>query len=196
MQGIHRWPVNSPHKGLVTRKKFPYDDIMGYNRTNKFNQYSQRAVMWNSDVLFDVSLNKQLNENALGQRAVDQNLHFDKYVGLMAWYHEDMHCAIRCCWLLTVMSFSWGLWLLVLILTHFMTSWPWPLTLKINRVLYERMMHLCQICWVMSKRAWVMRDLLFGQTHKQTVKWTYFWQVTNTGIAGYLICHDVCLMSL
>ena len=29
--GIHRWPVNSPHKEPVTRKMFPFDDaIMAY----------------------------------------------------------------------------------------------------------------------------------------------------------------------
>ena len=26
--GIHRWPVNSSHKGPVTRRKFPFDDII------------------------------------------------------------------------------------------------------------------------------------------------------------------------
>ena len=26
MRGIHRWPVNSPHKWPVTRKMFPFDD--------------------------------------------------------------------------------------------------------------------------------------------------------------------------
>ena len=26
--GIHRWPVNSPHKGPVTRKMFPFDAII------------------------------------------------------------------------------------------------------------------------------------------------------------------------
>ena len=26
--GIHRWPVNSPHKGTVTRKMFPFDDVI------------------------------------------------------------------------------------------------------------------------------------------------------------------------
>ena len=32
MRGIHRWPVNSPHKWPVTRKMFPFDDvIMGRN---------------------------------------------------------------------------------------------------------------------------------------------------------------------
>ena len=25
--GIHRWPVNSPHKWPVTRKRFPFDDV-------------------------------------------------------------------------------------------------------------------------------------------------------------------------
>ena len=28
VQGIHRWPVNSPHKRPVTRKMFPFDDVM------------------------------------------------------------------------------------------------------------------------------------------------------------------------
>ena len=26
--GVHRWPVNSPHKGPVTRKVFPFDDVI------------------------------------------------------------------------------------------------------------------------------------------------------------------------
>ena len=26
--GIHRWPVNSPHKGSVTRQMFPFDDVI------------------------------------------------------------------------------------------------------------------------------------------------------------------------
>ena len=28
VRGIHRWLVNSPHKGAVTRKMFPFDDII------------------------------------------------------------------------------------------------------------------------------------------------------------------------
>ena len=27
-EGIHRWPVNSPHKGPVTRTMFPFDDVI------------------------------------------------------------------------------------------------------------------------------------------------------------------------
>ena len=28
VRGIHRWPVNSPHKGQVRRKMFPFDDVI------------------------------------------------------------------------------------------------------------------------------------------------------------------------
>ena len=31
VRGIHRWPVNSPHKGPVTRKMFPFDDVIMKN---------------------------------------------------------------------------------------------------------------------------------------------------------------------
>ena len=30
--GIHRWPGNSPRKGPVTRKMFPFDDVIMYCR--------------------------------------------------------------------------------------------------------------------------------------------------------------------
>ena len=29
--GIHRWPLNSPHKGPVTQKTFPFDDVIMTN---------------------------------------------------------------------------------------------------------------------------------------------------------------------
>ena len=32
VSGIHRWPVNSPHKKPVTRKMFPFDDVIMPNR--------------------------------------------------------------------------------------------------------------------------------------------------------------------
>ena len=28
VRGVHQWPGNSPHKGPVTRKMFPFDDVM------------------------------------------------------------------------------------------------------------------------------------------------------------------------
>ena len=31
VRGIHRWPMNSPHKWPVTRKMFPFDDVIVSN---------------------------------------------------------------------------------------------------------------------------------------------------------------------
>ena len=33
VRGIHRWPVNSPHTWPVTRKMFPFDDVIICNST-------------------------------------------------------------------------------------------------------------------------------------------------------------------
>ena len=32
VRGINRWPVNSPHKEPVTRKMFPFDDVIMWSR--------------------------------------------------------------------------------------------------------------------------------------------------------------------
>ena len=43
VRGIHRWPVNSPRKAPVTRKKFPFDDvIMQYFQMNFHNTLRPR----------------------------------------------------------------------------------------------------------------------------------------------------------
>ena len=41
VRGIHRWPVNSPHKGPVTRKTFPFDDVIMWTViiNYKYNRY-------------------------------------------------------------------------------------------------------------------------------------------------------------
>ena len=39
LRGIHRWPVNSPHKGPVTWKMFPFDGVIMYARY-------QASVSW------------------------------------------------------------------------------------------------------------------------------------------------------
>ena len=33
--GIHRWPVNSPHKWSETRKMFPFDDVIMMNHNDR-----------------------------------------------------------------------------------------------------------------------------------------------------------------
>ena len=42
VRGLHRWPVNSPHKGPVTRKMFPFDDVIMNLVQGKFIHVLQR----------------------------------------------------------------------------------------------------------------------------------------------------------
>ena len=37
--GIHRWPVNSPHKWPVTRKMFPLDDVIMITKWSDILEY-------------------------------------------------------------------------------------------------------------------------------------------------------------
>ena len=36
VRGIHRWPVDSPQKGPVTRKMFPFDDVIIFPISSRF----------------------------------------------------------------------------------------------------------------------------------------------------------------
>ena len=45
VRGIHRWPVNSPHKWPVTRKMFPFDDvIMSFQNHSGYRECSSTAL--------------------------------------------------------------------------------------------------------------------------------------------------------
>ena len=48
VRGIHRWPVNSLHKGPVTRKMFPFDDVITSLRKSKMSPWCswQTALYW------------------------------------------------------------------------------------------------------------------------------------------------------
>ena len=51
-EGIHWWPVNSPHKGPVTRKIFPFDDVIIVMKWSlvcfQVNQYDASATTANT----------------------------------------------------------------------------------------------------------------------------------------------------
>ena len=55
VRGIHRWPVNSPHKGPVTRKMFPFDDVIIRSLFGltviKFHWERQTEIQENADEL-------------------------------------------------------------------------------------------------------------------------------------------------
>ena len=44
VRGIHRWPVNSQHKGPVTRKMFPFDDVILYNACDHLSMLVKGAT--------------------------------------------------------------------------------------------------------------------------------------------------------
>ena len=54
-RGIHRWPVNSPHKGPVTRKMFPFDDvIMGITKESSRSPavYYSGLLHWHETIVW------------------------------------------------------------------------------------------------------------------------------------------------
>ena len=60
VRGIQRWPVNYPHKGPVTRKMFPLDDVI----MNYLSQWCHISVMvsWfaGSSAIFSTFFSEQL----------------------------------------------------------------------------------------------------------------------------------------
>ena len=47
MRGIHRWPMDSPHRGPVTRKAFPDHDVkMIPDPYGLYNQHCVRKGLW------------------------------------------------------------------------------------------------------------------------------------------------------
>ena len=52
--GIHWWPVNSPHKGTVTRKMFPFDDVImsvtSFSRVDSLWNLERSMAMNESDI--------------------------------------------------------------------------------------------------------------------------------------------------
>ena len=75
--GIHRWPMNSPHKGPVTRKMFPFDDVI-------IDQICS-TIMVNSN-LARHSGNKQQN-NTFVRVVRSCSLHVVFYVIKSLWAH-------------------------------------------------------------------------------------------------------------
>ena len=45
VRGIHRWPVNSPHKWPVTRKMFPFDDVIMFMQSNLVLSWSNNQCI-------------------------------------------------------------------------------------------------------------------------------------------------------
>ena len=46
VQGIHRWSMNSPHKWPVTRKMFPFDDVVVLRLRLQYHRHHRSTFTW------------------------------------------------------------------------------------------------------------------------------------------------------
>ena len=46
VRGIHWWPVNSPHKGPVTRKLSPFDDVIMLSLCSTWVPMTTKSLLW------------------------------------------------------------------------------------------------------------------------------------------------------
>ena len=61
--GIHRWPVNSLHKGPVTRKMFPFDDVIMYNQQVTL---ATRAIAGQQEMIYKYAINQTGSHDVIG----------------------------------------------------------------------------------------------------------------------------------
>ena len=109
MWRIHRWPVNSPHKWPVTRKMFPYDDVIilsiiaGYPSCYKTLSVPHlRCIMvpclhTESRLMSTISSNERVRDISDTNWCLDQG--YILPVGLMAiihkWWNAMHYCKNR-----------------------------------------------------------------------------------------------------
>ena len=77
VRGIHRWPVNSPHKWPVTRKMLPYDDINMWSR-DRYLQTTVFKCIFNENVWISIDISLQFDPKG----RIDNN---PALVQIMAW---------------------------------------------------------------------------------------------------------------
>ena len=67
VRGIHWWPVNSPHKGPVTRKRFPFDDVIMFIMIDDCSRNDSQQICGN----FSPIWNACSVSNKIGIRTFD-----------------------------------------------------------------------------------------------------------------------------
>ena len=71
VRGIHRWPVNSPHKGAVTWKMFPLDDAILRCNDMYFKVYKHERLLLTQCGLMPANGNLSLGINATKTNVCD-----------------------------------------------------------------------------------------------------------------------------
>ena len=101
VRGIHRWPVNSPHKGPVTRKMFPFDGII-MNMVNFVQNYHTShpiAHLWEQHMSFvsSKSVFFYILDPLWWHITVCQKCtNHDVYLLIMPWFYNKPVCDNVC----------------------------------------------------------------------------------------------------
>ena len=86
---IHRWPVNFPHKWPVTRKMFPFDDvIMEYDQLYMLHERSIMHVVYTLELTINA---KYLSWHFLRVFALSTERHFRQRFLCIARKNKLMH---------------------------------------------------------------------------------------------------------
>ena len=93
VRGIHRGPVNSPHKWPVTRKIFPFDDVimmLGNVATGNVGQNAHRHLA--PPILPHSHTYQQISVMLLITQFLYQNCHVQFLVTLTIWLQSQKCC--------------------------------------------------------------------------------------------------------
>ena len=98
VRGIHRGPVNSPHKWPVTRKMFPFDDVIMI--------IEDQAPEDSMDRLFDIHMNCSCTENVINvhMKCLHENGNVSCYWNCRQWLHRKWQLPVQ---QITKISSTW-----------------------------------------------------------------------------------------
>ena len=92
VRGIHRWPVNFPHKWPVTRKMFPFDDVIMDYPTDVTGVFLQACtpthILSKGQLTLSSTPSKQCFLNTLRPEQTSENIcgrNFQKRVQISNW---------------------------------------------------------------------------------------------------------------
>ena len=77
VRGIHRWPVNSPHKWPVTRKMFPFYEVI--IKVSASTERWANYVIWTFDITYDGRADRH------GTKGVWEDRIWDPLYDLQLW---------------------------------------------------------------------------------------------------------------
>ena len=108
---IHRWPVNSPHKGPVTRKMFQFDDVIMYARESMpgkgHSSYNSTIPFIRCHSFQRNPMNVQNSNKKKKPWYLKKQWHLDKYQNLKTiWNVYTKERPINLIWLENVVLFS------------------------------------------------------------------------------------------